>query len=819
MIANYIRIIYRNLIRSKTYSLINILGLSVGLSVCLIILEYVNFEKSYDQFHPKSNDIYRVIYGYESAGQTQWDAANFAPTAPALKNDFPEVAEYVRITPEYFGIVLNYHENVFEEKKIYYADSTFFNFFGYKLLAGNSRTALREPRSIVLSTTLAEKYFGPKSDWKESTVGQLILVNNKESYTITGIMEDTPANSHLKFNALISFTTFIEENDPSKEWGWNDFYTYIKLNPGVDYASLESKLGSFFLKYKGKDSRDKMVLQPIEDIHLHSNVGSELEANGSSQSVYFLSIIALIILLIAWVNYVNLSTARSENRAKEVGVRKVNGATRGEVMTQLLLEAFLMNFIAVLISLIFMQATIPLVGSLLGKPLVFSLFTDSSSLFSLAVLYVFGSLISGIYPAFILSTFKPIDVFKSGAHSIAKGKSVIRQSLVVFQFIVSIGLIMGTVIIYNQLNFLKSRELGFNHDQTLVVNSPLIIDSEIEFLNLYRQFKYELDKFPEIESVTISSSLPGKLSNDMDINGGFKMIGQDDTHNRSFGVFRVDQDFLEVFKIKMAAGKFFSNDRITTDTQLIGDAPDEVVVVNRKASELLGYSNPSELVGKKIFFGGQEQEREVIGVVENYHHKSLKNNFEPIVMRNRVANTKYISIRLSGNSPANLSQTIDRVNTIWKATYAGSPFLYSFLNEDVNNQYQEEERFSRVFVIFSAFSILIGCLGLFGLVSYSVMVRMKEIGIRKVLGASLSSIMILFSKEFFKLIVIAFIIGIPLAIVVFDKWLENFAYRAPLSTWMFIIPICMVSVFSFASVFAQITKAALKNPVDTLKSE
>lgn len=817
MIVNYFKIIYRNLIRSKTYSLINILGLSVGLSVCLIILEYVNFEKSYDRFHPDSNNIYRVILGYESAGQVQWDAANFAPTAPALKSDFPEVVEYVRITPEYFGVVLNHDEKVFEEKKVYYADSTFFNFFGYKLLAGDSKRALREPRSIVLSASVAERYFGPKSSWKESPVGQLILVNNKESYTITGIMEDTPANSHLKFDALISFTTFIQKNDPSKEWGWNDFYTYIKLNPNVDYASFESKLGSFILKYKGKDSKDRMVLQPIEGIHLHSNVGYELEANGNSRSIYFLSVIALVILVIAWVNYINLSTAQSEKRAKEVSIRKVNGATRGEVMTQLILESFLMNFIAVLISLILVQAAIPLVGSLLGKPLAFSLFTDSSFLVSVGILYVFGSLISGIYPAFVLSTFKPIDVFKSGAHSIARGKSMLRQSLVVFQFIVSIGLITGTIIIYNQLNFVKSKELGFSHEQTLVINSPRTINSEMEFLNLYRQFKQELAKYPEIENVTISSSLPGKLSNDMDINGPVKMVGQDDSFNKSFAVFRVDQDFLEVFQIKMVAGRFFSNDRVISDTQLIGDAPDDVVVINRKSSELLGYSDPGEIVGKKLSFSGQT--KEVIGVVENYHHKSLKNSFEPIMMRNRVANTKYISIRLSGNSSANLSQTIDRVNTLWKRTYPGSPFLYSFLNEDVNNQYQEEERFSKVFLIFSTFSILIGCLGLFGLVSYSVMVRMKEIGIRKVLGASIGSIVFLFSKEFFKLIVIAFVLGIPLAIFVFDKWLENFAYRAPLSTWMFIIPICLVSLFSFFSVFAQITKAALTNPVDTLKNE
>jgi putative ABC transport system permease protein len=815
MIINYFKIIYRNLIRNKTYSLINILGLSVGLSVCLIILEYVKFEKSYDRFHPQSKNIYRVILGSESNGQVSWDGANFAPVAPALKSDFPEVVEYVRITPEYFGIVLNYKEKIFEEKKVYYTDSTFFNFFGYRLLWGDSKTALREPRSIVLSISVAEKYFGPKANWKESPVGQLILVNNKESYTITGIMEDTPANSHLKFNALISFTTFLLKNDPVNNWGWNDFYTYIKLHPKTNYKTFESRLDGVLRKHQKIKTNDRMALQPIEDIHLYSNVTYELEANGSSQSVYFLSVIAFVILIIAWVNYINLSTARSEKRAKEVGIRKVNGAIRSEIMTQLLLESFLMNFIAVLFALMLVQSTITLVGNLLGKPLVFSLFTDSSFLISVGILYVFGSFISGFYPAFVLSTFKPIDVFKSGSHNLAQGKSILRQSLVVFQFIASIGLIMGTIIINNQLNFVKSRELGFRHDQTLIINSPRTISSEIEFLNVYRQFKQQLAKYPEIENVTISSSLPGKLTNDLDMNGPVKMIGQDDSFNKSFAVFRVDQDFLKVFKIKLVAGSFFSNDRITTDTQLIGDAPDDVIVINRRASELLGYPNPADIIGKKINFTGSH--KEVIGVVENYHHRSLKNNFEPIVIRNKVTKTLYISLGLMEN--ANLKQTIDRINILWKSHYAGSPFMYSFLNEDVNNQYLEEERFSKVFLLFSSFSILIGCLGLFGLVSYSVTVRMKEIGIRKVLGATIGSIVFLFSKEFFKLIIIAFALGIPLGVFVFDNWLSNFAYRAPLSTWMFVVPIVLVSLFSFCSVCAQIINAALINPVDTLKSE
>ncbi len=817
MILNYFKVIYRNLFRNKTYALVNILGLSVGLSFCLVILEYVKFEKSYDKFHPDSSNIFRVILGYESAGETVWDAAVFAPTGPALKNDFSEVIDFVRISPEYFGLVLNHDERIFEEKKVYYADSTFFTFFGYKLLHGDPQTALKEPNTVVLSLSVAEKYFGEKASWTENPIGKLILINNKESYILTGIMEDTPANSHLKFEVLISFTTFINKNDPSNNWGWNDFYTYIKVNPGIDKKEFQSKVLDFPRKYQEKETKDKLVLQPVEDIHLHSNIGFELEPNGSAQSVYFLSIIALIILVVAWINYVNLATARSEGRAKEVGIRKVNGASWQQVMSQLLLESFLMNFIAVLIALVIVQALTPFIGVLLGKPMTFSLFSDSSFIKALVLLYTLGSFISGIYPAFVLSNFNPVDVFKSGAHNIARGKSFLRQSLVVFQFVISIGLIAGTIIISNQLDFIKSQDLGFEHEKTLVINSPRTLESEIEFLNRYRQFKQEALKYPEVTTVTISSSLPGRLRNDLDMNSPIKMLGQDNSYNKSFAVFRVDQDFMETLQMKMAAGSFFTGENLMTDDQLIGDEPDDVIVVNRKASELLGYSDPMDIIGRKLDYGGDI--KEVIGVVENYHHKSLKNNFEPILIRNRIANTLYISIRLSDNQSLNVNQVIHKLNNIWQTTYPGSPFLYSFLRDDVNNHYLEEERFKKIFSIFSTLSIFIGCLGLFGLVSYSVTVRMKEIGIRKVLGATFGSILILFSKEFLRLIIIAVILGIPLAVYVLDLWLGNFAYRAPVTILIFILPILLVVFFGFVSVFAQLMKAALKNPVESLRSE
>jgi putative ABC transport system permease protein len=810
MIRNYFKVIYRSLIRNKTYSIINILGLSAGLAMCIIILEYVKYEKSYDRFHSKSKDIYRVIIEFNDPGQApSTDAANYAPAGQALKNDFPEVISATCISPEYGRVVLQYNEKAFEEQKVYYADSSFFSVFDFKLLEGDPKTALAEPASIILSRTSAERYFGKMDQWKRSPLNELIRVNNGSVMKVTGIMENIPGNSHFQGNILISLAEYARHNDFEKNWGWNDFYTYICLRPNTNPEALQAKMPGFVTKYMGKETNKKMLIQPLESIHLYSNHSFELEPNGSAQAVKFLTAIAIIILVIAWVNYINLSTARGEGRGKEVSMRKVSGASRNEVMVQFLFESFYINLIAFILAIGIVQISLPFVSALLEKPLEFSIIRDIEFVKILAVLYIIGSVMSGLYPAIILSSFRPLHILKSSSGSIARGKSGLRQSLVVFQFVMSVGLITGTVIIMNQMHFLRTKDLGFNIDKTLIINAPSTVTNDSIFFNRYQFFKQQALKYPGVENVTISSALPGKLSNDLDSHGSIRL--QDKQEQRlSFLSFRIDEDFIKVFDMKLIAGR-----NIPFATAV--SRKDSLMLINRKAAEHFGYNNPEDIVGKKVNYQGRI--REVVGVIENYHHKSLKTNFEPMLLRNSTSGALYISVRLSPANALALDQIIQDLEQQWKTVYPENPFAYSFLDSHVNNQYKADAQFSKIFTVFAFFSIAISCLGLFGLVSYTITVRIKEIGVRKVLGASVENIIMLFSKDYIKLLMIASVIGLPLSYYILNLWLENFAYKAAISWWLFILPICVVTFLAFLAVSVQIMRAALTNPVDSLRHE
>lgn len=809
MLRNYFNVILQNTLRKKIYSLINILGLSVGLAVFMIILQYVRFEQSYDQFHTKGDHIYRVIQeDTGSDGIPVADAANAAPVANALKNDFPEVRGFVRITPEYGKVVFSHRDKVFEEQKVYYADSTFFSLFDFKLLVGDPNTALTNIGSVVLSQTVAEKYFGPIDTWKTSPLNQIILMNNKAPLQVTGIMADIPPNSHMKANALLSFTTFIKRNDPSEHWRWNDFYTYIELTPGTDYKHFESKLPAFVAKYKGEENRNRMILQPLTDIHLHSNVGYELNPNGSAQTVYFLSVISVIILIIAWVNYINLSTARAGDRAREIGVRKVNGATRREVMIQFLLESFCINLIALMFALAIVSAALPLVGRLMEKPLAFSFLDDKMFLLYAGLVYVLGSLASGLYPAMILSAFKPVNIFKSSSPGMAKGNSVLRQGLVIFQFMISAGLITGTLIIQNQMDFIQSKDLGYDHEKTIVMSASGTQENNSLYFSSYQNLKAELLTYPEIENVTASSALPGKSYNDIDYHGELRMVGDNEDVNHSVNSFWVDEDFIDVFHMKLIAGENFSGKYVKGEEQLI---------LNRKAAELFGYHEPHDIIGKKLDYWGHH--REIVGVIENYHHKSLRNTFEPQILRNQIIGALYITVRLKGHDGSSIGNTIGILNKIWTARFPNDPFIYYFLEDDVNDQYKADAQFETIFGIFSGFSIFIACLGLFGLVSYSVSVRIKEIGVRKVLGASIANIVALFTKSYVRLLLISFVFGIPLAYYILQLWIDNFAYKADIGWIIFVVPVFTVSLMSWLAVSLQVVKAALMNPVHSLRHE
>lgn len=808
MLRNYFSIIMQNVLRNKTYALINLLGLSVGLAVCMVIMQFVRFERSYDQFHPKADRIFRVIVESTSSnGIKKPDAANYAPVAETMKNDFPEVREFVRISPEYDKVVFSFENKIIDVDKIYYADSSMFTMFGYRLVMGDPRTALTDINTVVINKSTAEKCFGPMNSWTESPLNKMIMMNNRLLLKVTAIMEDMPPNSHFRANGLISFRTFVKQNDPRENWGWNDFYTYIELAPGADHKQVEAKLPGMITKYAGKDNRDKMFLQALPDIHLRSNIGFELNPNGSAQTIYFLSVIAVIVLIIAWVNYINLATARAGNRAKEIGIRKVNGARRGEVMLQFLLESFCMNFIALLLAMSLVSAAMPMVSNMLGKPLTFSLLSDREFLLYSGAIYVIGSIVSGLYPAFVLSSFKPAQIFKPSSKFSSSGSPTLRQALVVFQFMMSAALIMGTLIISNQLSYIRTKDLGYSSAHTVVLNASSTQPNDSMNLLRFRTFRDAVLKFPEFSNVSISSVLPGKSHNDLDTHGGLRMAGDPDNVSYTLTSFRVDENFVPVFGLKLIAGNNFSYQYIKNDEKLI---------LNRKGAELLGFNNPELIIGKKIKYWGSL--KEVVGVIENYHHKSLKNNFEPMVLRHVVTGMLYVTVKLNADQALD-QEKLSRLQHLWESIYPNDPFVYFFQEQYINEQYQEDQRFSTIFNIFSGFSMLIACLGLFGLVSYSVMVRTKEIGVRKVLGASITNIILLFSRSYAKLLFIAMLIGIPLAYYVLNLWLDNFAYKGEVGWILFVIPVVVVSLLAWFAVSFEIMRAALVNPVDSLRHE
>ena len=808
MIRNYFTVILQNILRNKTYALINILGLSLGLAVCMVIMQYVRFEKSYDHFHSSAENIYRIILQSPAPdGSAYQDAANVAPLTEVLLNEYPEVKNAVRITPEYSKVVFRYDDKMAETDRIYYADSTMFTMFDYKLLAGDRVSALKEVNSIVLTKSTAEKFFGPMKEWPESPVGKIIVMNNRWPLTITAVMEDFPANTHFKTNALISFSTFVKGSDPTKEWGWNDFYTYAELAPGTDYKNFESRIQDVIRKYTKKEDWDKAyVLQPLTDIHLHSNVAFELDANGSAETVYFLSMIAIIILVVAWVNYINLATARAGHRAKEIGVRKVNGASRGAVMTQFLLESFFMNFVALVFALGIVSVLMPLASELLGKPLTFSFLSDRTFLLSLIAIYVVGSLASGVYPAIVLSSFKPAGILKATSTFTGAGNSGLRKALVVFQFMISVGLITGTMIIGNQMSYIQNKKLGFSSDNTIILSASSTQENDSLNRMRYYTFRNAVLENSEFNNVSISSVLPGKSHNDLDTHGDLRMVGDPDDVDLMFTSFRVDENYIPIFNIDLIAGKNFNDQYIKGD---------EKIILNRKGAELLGFSDPEKIVGRKVQYWSQQ--KEVVGVIENYHHKSLKNTFDPMVLRHAIGGMLYVTVKLDEN--ASIENSISKLRQQWEAVYPNDPFVYFFLDDHVKAQYQADQQFSHVFRVFSGFSMFIACLGLFGLISYSVTVRIKEIGVRKVLGASVSSIMLLFTKSYVKLLIISFAIGVPLANYFLGKWIDNFAYKTGIPWTSYVLPIIIVTILSFLAVSIEIIKAAMANPAKSLRSE
>src|SRR4030095_15353660 len=667
----------------------------------------------------------------------------------------------------------------FRQRRFLYADSTFLPMMGYEMVFGNAKDALSQPFTAVISEKYAKMYFG-----KEDPIGKTLRLRDDdftdELVKVTGVFKELPVNTHLKFDVLFSYNSLYPRGDWAVQryrlgWRRKDMYTFVQLKPGTDYKKTEAKLPAIVAKYKPelKESTQRQVLglQPLKDIHLTSDLTEEPETNGNAQTVFFLGLIGIFVLVIAWINYVNLSTARALERAKEVGIRKVIGAVKGQLVSQFLTEAALVNLLSVLIAWVLALLFLSSFNRLSGLSLDKSYLVQPWFIALLGILWLVGSLLSGFYPALVLSSFRPIIVLK-GKFQTASSGVLLRKGLVVTQFIASIALIAGTFIVYRQLKYMTSRNMGMNINQVMVIERPGIADtSQTVFNSSIDAFRNEVKKDSTILNASSSFTIPGKQREYKTI---IKKYG-DISDSTTVRFNSMDYDFLDVFKMKLIAGRNFSKEFPNDD--------DTSVIITEKAAEQLGYKTPQDAVGKTIEIPQFGWKPIIVGVINDYHQLSLKKPLDPTVIACGLYNGEYYSLRIN---TANISKTIENVRKAWTTAFPGNPLEYFFLDEYFDRQYASERKFEKLFVTFAVLAVIIGCLGLFGLSAYTASQRIKEIGIRKVLGASVPDITKMLSKDFLKLVIIAIVIASPLAWWAMSKWLEDFAYRVNISWWIFV---------------------------------
>ncbi|SIN82443.1 ABC transporter permease [Algoriphagus halophilus] len=808
MFKNYLKIAYRNLLKKKVYSFINILGLGIGMACCVLIFMFVQDELSYDQFNEKGDRIYRVVHGYFSedeqaesnSRENYWVWGN-APVGPALELDFPEIEKVVRFSGK-ADILFTIGDQTQQEEGIVFMDSTVFDVFSWELVEGDPQKALVAPYSIVLSESTAKKYFGDQEALGKTLKGSDVAGRaNPGDYTVTGVMKDLPSNSHLKFNTLLSLSTFHQSRPTVFDaWGYVDTYTYFLVNDQFDQQAFEAKLPEFIARRASEENGPNYTIgiEPLKDVYLNSEVQRQPGETASLTNIYVFSVIGLFILGIAIINFMNLSTARSMERAKEVGIRKSIGADKNSLIFQFLGESLVIVILSAIVAVIFVSLAMPLMNQLTGKELMLNSILNWQTIpFFLGIVLVVG-LLAGSYPALVLSSFRPVSILKGINKSDAKGANL-RKGLVVFQFSLSIALIAGTIIVYNQMSHLLDKDMGFDKEQMLIVDYNY--DEQVN--NVSSALENELENNPNIASVAFSRSVPGSHFPNAGTTienpeGEMVMQGQ--------AIFQVGLDFIDHFDLELVAGRSYSRDYPSDSTSAL--------VVNEAAARQYGYSNPADIVGKKFDQWGRAGE--VIGVVKDFNYISLHNTVEPLTLPFEAYASRYMSLKLNTE---NLPVTLSEIENVWKELAPHRPFIYSFLDEDFNSQYESDFRFRQIFTTFSVLAIMIACLGLLGLATYTAEQRTKEIGIRKVLGADVGSIVGLLSKDFIKLVLIAILVATPLAWFAMNKWLEGFAYKVPLHWWVFLVAGVLAVIVALVTISFQAIKAAMMNPVNSLKSE
>lgn len=803
MFKNYLKIALRNLLKHRAYSFINITGLAVGLACCLLISLYVKDELSYDRYHAKADRIFKVVMDSRRSDKESKVALTPAPLAEALVRDFPEVETTTRLFTFFGEGLVKYGDKRFNQPGIYFGDSTFFAVFSIPLRSGDAKTALARPNTVVLSETAARKYFG-----NEEPLGKTLSLNDDFDVQVTGVMGDIPANTHFHCDFLISLTTTRMSRSPSFITN-NNFHTYAVLRQQASPQALEAKFpeaikryaaaqvtarfGQTFEEYTAAGNETKWMLVPVTDIHLRSNREYEIETNGNIATVYLFATIAAIVLLIACINFMNLATARSASRAKEIGVRKVIGSNRLQLLRQFLTESLLLSFLALLVALVLVELLLPTFNQLAGKQIETSFFANGSSIAILASVTLLVGLLAGSYPAVVLSAMRPALVLKN-ILAVSKSGAWIRRGLVVFQFAISVALIAGTFIVHNQLGFVLKRQLGFDKEQILVVKRASALGQQRE------TFKQKLLQNASVINAATSTTLPGKLYG----RSTYRALGSPMENTYAMHEMYVDEAFLPTLAITLTAGRNFSRE-FATDSS--------AVILNEAAAELFGWADP---LGQTLTQPGDSLWRaNVIGVVQDFHFESLHKKIQPLVILYRPF-YQYLSIRVR---PENIAATVQAVEKLWQEFIPQQSFEYSFLDQDFDGQYRAEQRTGKIFGIFAALAIFIACLGQFGLASFTIQKRTKEIGVRKVLGASVASIVGMLSKEFIKLVALGMLIASPLAYYMMNRWLQDFAYRIDIGVMTFILAGSLALVIALLTVSLQSVKAALANPADALRYE
>ncbi|NSL88366.1 FtsX-like permease family protein [Chitinophaga sp. Mgbs1] len=797
MLSTNIKTAWRALKKNRFYTIINVMGLAIATAAFLLIINYVRFEYSYENFYRNADNIYRITLDrYKGAEYVVTDCETHPPLGPLLKKDIPDVVDYVRIQQIDDAAEIKYRQKVFVTSRMYASDPSIFTIFNYDFKEGSPANALNEPFQAVLTASTAQKMFGDKP-----AKGEVIQFMDK-SYTITGVIQDLPPNTHLKINMLISLSTLPQLGFQLNSWNGNNNYTYVQLRPHTSLTAFDSKMRTLT---KGFIRDNIYRTEPVKDIHLFSHKTFEPEINGNIKTVRFLLITAFMILLVGSVNYINLTTARTTERTKEVGMRKALGASRGSLVRQFMMETLLINLFAMAIALLLVKLALPFYLVLADRVAVNSFFTSPVFWLICLALFVLNSLLSGIYPAMVLSAVKPVSItVKSFTASI--GSALFRKTLVVGQFTAALVILSASFIVYRQLAFLRSQDLGLNPAELLVIKATSGEDDAV-LEKEQPAFRQALQQLPAIQQASISQSLPGVPLNQLSTTTGISRYGATDGKGYNFYMYGIDSRLLDITGIKLVAGHNFRD----------GFPNKDEVIISREASRLLGFRTPETAVGQRISLTLSDSAKfsTIVGVTEDYHQLSMKESLLPMLHWYQQIG-KYYVLKVS---TAEMPATIAQIKSLWEQHFPGHTFEYQFMDQLFDQQYKADDQFGKVVKIFSALTLFITCLGILGLTAYNITRRTKEIGIRKVLGASVGSIVGLLSKDFVKLAMLAMIIATPLSWYIMQQWLQNFAYHMHIRWWMFAWSGLLTAGIAFVTACLQSVRAALMDPVKSLKTE